>query len=82
LYAGAHFLSVGADTILGNDQGYVTSVAFSPTLGHWIGLGLLSRGPARTGERIRAYDPLRGGDVEVEVTSPIFFDPDGARLQG
>jgi len=82
LYAGAHFLSLGADPTLGNDQGYVTSVAFSPMLGHWIGLGLLSRGPARAGERIRAYDPLRGGDVEVEVTSPIFFDPDGARLQG
>ena len=34
-----------------NDQGYITSVAFSPTLGHWIGLGLLQYGPQRIGER-------------------------------
>jgi glycine cleavage system aminomethyltransferase T len=27
-----------------NDQGVVTSVAFSPSLNHWIGLGLLVRG--------------------------------------
>ena len=33
-----------------NDQGVITSVAFSPSLGHWIGLGLLARGPQRIGE--------------------------------
>ena len=82
LYAGAHFLSRGAEVALKNDQGYVTSVAFSPMLGHWIGLGLLARGPQRIGERIRAYDPLRSGEIEVEVVSPVFFDPEGARLQG
>jgi sarcosine oxidase subunit alpha len=82
LYAGAHFLSLGAEVALKNDQGYVTSVAFSPMLGHWIGLGLLARGPQRIGERIRAYDPLRSGEIEVEVVSSAFFDPDGARLQG
>lgn len=82
LYAGAHFLSLGAKVALKNDQGYVTSVAFSPMLGHWIGLGLLARGPQRIGERIRAYDPLRSGEIEVEVVSPAFFDPEGARLQG
>jgi sarcosine oxidase subunit alpha len=31
---------------------------------------------------VRAYDPVRNGDVEVEVVSPIFFDPEGARLKG
>jgi heterotetrameric sarcosine oxidase alpha subunit len=82
LYAGAHFLSLGAEVALKNDQGYVTSVAFSPMLGHWIGLGLLARGPQRIGERIRAYDPLRSGEIEVEVVSSAFFDPEGARLQG
>lgn len=82
LFAGSHFLSLGAKVALGNDQGYLTSVAFSPMLGHWIGLGLLARGQARIGERIRAYDPLRSGETEVEVVSPVFFDPEGARLQG
>jgi sarcosine oxidase subunit alpha len=81
LYAGAHFLALGTEATLANDQGYVTSVAFSPMLGHWIGLGLLMRGPQRLGERLRAHSPIRGGDAEVEVVSPVFFDPEGARLQ-
>jgi sarcosine oxidase subunit alpha len=81
LYAGAHFLNLGAQATLENDQGYVTSVAFSPMLGHWIGLGLLIRGRDRLGERMRAHSPVRGGDVEVQVAAPVFFDPEGARLQ-
>jgi heterotetrameric sarcosine oxidase alpha subunit len=81
LCAGAHFLSLGAKAALESDQGYITSVAFSPMLGSWIGLGLLMRGPQRLGIRIRAYDPLRNGDAEVEIVSPVFFDPDGARLK-
>jgi sarcosine oxidase subunit alpha len=80
LRAGAHFLTRGADVSLENDQGYMTSVAFSPMLGHWIGLGLLVRGTERIGDRIRVHDPLRDGDQEAEVCSPVFFDPEGARL--
>ena len=82
LYAGAHLLSLGADASLANDQGYVTSVAYSPMLGTWIGLGLLARGAERTGERLRAHSPVRGGDAQVEVVSPVFFDPQGTRLHG
>jgi methylglutamate dehydrogenase subunit C len=82
LYAGAHFLTLGADPTLENDQGYVTSVAFSPMLGHWIGLGLLARGRERLGERIRSHSPVRGGDAEVQVVSPVFYDPEGKRLHG
>lgn len=80
LYAGAHFLSQDSDVTLMNDQGYLTSVAFSPMLESWIGLGFLTGGPERRGERIRVYDALRSSDVEVEVVSPVFFDPDGVRL--
>ncbi|MEA2928751.1 MAG: methylglutamate dehydrogenase subunit [Hyphomicrobiales bacterium] len=80
LRAGAHFIPVGAAATIENDEGYMTSVAFSPTFGHWIGLGVLKRGPERIGQRVRAYDPVRNGDVEVEVCSPHFFDPEGARL--
>lgn len=82
LSAGAHFLARNAQASPENDQGYLTSAAYSPMLGHWIGLGLLARGPQRRGERILAYDRLRGGDVEVEVVPPVFFDPEGLRLQG
>ena len=80
LRAGAHFLPIGAPATADNDQGYMTSVAFSPTLGHWIGLGLLQRGPQRLGERVRAYDPVRNSDIDVEVCDPIFVDPKRARL--
>jgi glycine cleavage system aminomethyltransferase T len=60
----------------------MTSVAFSPMLNRWIGLGVLKRGPERIGQRVRAYDPVRNGDVEVEICNPVFFDPEGARLHG
>jgi sarcosine oxidase subunit alpha len=82
LRAGAHFVSENAEPIACNDLGHMTSVAFSPTLGHWIGLGLLANGPSRHGERLRAHDPVRGGDVLVEVCAPVFYDPAGERLRG
>ena len=82
LRAGAHFIPLGAAATIGNDEGYMTSVAFSAMLGHWIGLGVLARGPQRIGQRVRAYDPVRGGDVEVEICSPHFYDPEGMRLNG
>jgi sarcosine oxidase subunit alpha len=82
LHAGAHFIPVGAAATADNDEGYMTSVAYSPMLGHWIGLGVLKHGPDRIGQHVRAYDPVRNGDVEVEICSPVFFDPDGARLHG
>jgi sarcosine oxidase subunit alpha len=82
LHAGAHFLQHGVDISLKNDQGYMTSVAFSPMLGHWIGLGLLARGPQRHHERVRAFDPMRGAEIDVEVVPPIFVDPEGIHLRG
>lgn len=81
LRAGAHFLGVDATPGIANDEGYLSSVAFSPTLGHWIGLGFLKRGPGRIGERIRAYDPVRGGDIVCEVCPPCFVDPQEEKLR-
>jgi len=82
LRAGSHLLPPGAETIAKNDQGYVTSVAYSPSLGHWIGLALLANGPSRLGETIRVYDPVRNGDLFAEITHPVFYDPEGTRLRG
>jgi sarcosine oxidase subunit alpha len=82
LRAGAHFIPLGAPATAEYDEGHMTSVAFSPTLGHWIGLGLLRRGPERIGERVRAFDPVRGGDVAVEICGPAFVDPAGERFRG
>ena len=81
LCAGAHFIPAGRPALAEHDEGYMTSVAYSPELGHWIGLGLLRRGPARIGERIRALDLVRDSDVEVEVCSPAFIDPAEERLR-
>jgi methylglutamate dehydrogenase subunit C len=79
LRAGAHLLARDADTVAANDAGYVTSAAYSPTLGHWIALALLSRGPERIGEVVRVHDPVRGADLLAEVVSPVFVDPEGKR---
>jgi glycine cleavage system aminomethyltransferase T len=81
LYAGAHLVPRGAAQVAANDQGVITSVAFSPSLGHWIGLGLLARGPQCIGERVQAADPVRNNTVEVEVCAPCFIDPQGERLR-
>jgi sarcosine oxidase subunit alpha len=82
LTAGSHFIPVGAPAVTANDEGYLTSVAFSPVLGQDIGIGFLSRGRERIGEHIRAVDLLRGHDVECVVASPVFYDAEGMRTHG
>jgi sarcosine oxidase subunit alpha len=82
LFSGAHLIPAQAPATAANDAGVVTSVAFSPSLGRWIGLGLLAGGAARLGERMVAVDPVRNGRVEVDVCSPCFVDPQGERLHG
>ena len=58
--------------------GHVTSSYASSVLGHSIALALVAGGRARLGQTL--YVPMPGGDVEVEVTSPVFYDPSGARI--
>jgi sarcosine oxidase subunit alpha len=82
LRAGSHIIPEGKAHVAENDHGVVTSVAFSPSLDHWISLGLLERGPDRIGEQLWASDPLRGNQVRVEVCNPCFVDPAGVRLRG
>ncbi|MEL7300259.1 MAG: sarcosine oxidase subunit alpha family protein [Pseudomonadota bacterium] len=82
LSAGAHLFNEGAAPVADNHQGYVTSVAYSPSLGHQIALGFLAGGQDRVGEVIRFWDGLRGLDAAVEVVSPCFIDPEGGRLRG
>ena len=82
LRSGAHFIARGRTPNLVNDEGYMTSAHFSPHLDRWIGLGLLKNGEQRHGERIVAYDRLRGFEFLVEVCPPDFIDPKGERLRG
>jgi methylglutamate dehydrogenase subunit C len=78
--AGGHLLPIGEAATTVNDLGYVTSAAFSPALGHWIGLGLIAGGMARIGRRVRLVDRLRNSELDVEVCDPVFYDPAGERL--
>ena len=82
LTAGSHFVPVGAEADVAHDQGYLTSVAWSPSLGHDVGIGFIASGRDRIGTRIRAVDLLRGLDVECEIVSPVFIDPEGVRQHG
>ena len=59
----------------------ITSVAFSPSLNHWVGLALLARGPQRLGEPVMMVDFMRNAFTEVEVCPPVFVDPKGERLR-
>jgi len=60
--------------------GHVTSSYYSSALGYPIALALVAGGRARMGQTL--YVPMPGGDIEVEVTSPVFYDPTGARING
>jgi sarcosine oxidase subunit alpha len=62
-------------------MGHVTSSYHSAALGRSIALALVSSGRSRMGETL--YVPTtHNGDVAVKVTSPVFYDPEGARLNG
>ncbi len=79
--AGSHFIAKGAVANAANGQGYMTSVAFSPNLGHTVGLGFLKNGAARKGEILRAVNPVQNAETLVEVVSAHFVDPEGERLR-
>jgi len=78
--AGAHLLKDQAKPSLANDQGFVSSSCFSPTLGHFIALAMLKSGRERYGEKIMVWDGLRGSEVPAEVCPPVFVDPENAKL--
>jgi len=77
-------LPVGAHITLGPPpspiEGYVTSSAFSPVLGHPVALALLKRGGQRMGERVTAYH--LGRPFAADVVKTPFFDVAGDRLNG
>ena len=80
--AGSHFISLGKKPIMENDEGWMSSVAYSPTLGHHIGLGFIKNGNSRLGERVIAVNLLQNKRTEVEIVSPHFIDPEGIRQRG
>jgi sarcosine oxidase subunit alpha len=60
--------------------GHVTSSYWSETLGRSIALALVKGGRGRMDGTV--YAPLVGKTVACKVVSPVFYDPEGARLHG
>ena len=60
--------------------GHVTSSYASATLDRSIALALVTGGRARMDQTL--YIAMPDGDVPVRVTSPVFYDPQNAHLQG
>ena len=81
LTAGGFLFNEDAEPTRTAAQGTVSSVAFSPALGHFIGLALLKNGPDRHGETVRFVDHLRGVSTLCDVCDPVFFDPEGGRVR-
>ncbi len=81
LQAGSHLLNLRDKPSTMSDQGWVSSCIYSPILGHYIGIGFIKSGHSRKGEFVRAVDLVRGNDIEVEICSPHFVDPEGERLR-
>lgn len=77
---GAHILEKGAAETIENDQGYVTSSAYSPHVGSTIGLALVRNGPERLGEEVVVWSGLTNEYTPAVLCSPVFVDPDNARL--
>jgi heterotetrameric sarcosine oxidase alpha subunit len=77
---GAHILKNGDAATLENDLGYVTSSAYSPSLGHTIGLALVKHGPERIGEKVIVWNGLRNEFTEAVLCHPVFIDPENEKL--
>ncbi|WP_312796923.1 sarcosine oxidase subunit alpha family protein [Tianweitania sp.] len=71
--AGSHILSKDAAATLENDQGYVTSNAWSPHLKSSIGLALIIRGPERHGEEVVVWNGLYNEFTPARVCDPVFL---------
>ena len=60
--------------------GYVTSSYWSPNLNRSIALAMLKDGRRRMGDTVTL--PLEHHTIKAKIVSPVFLDPEGARLRG
>ncbi len=72
-----------ANKVSGLGEGWITAVTHSPAMGHWIGLGFITGGyQAWEGKTVVAADPVRKGNINVEIISPHMYDPKGEKMYG
>jgi sarcosine oxidase, subunit alpha len=60
--------------------GYVTSSYHSPTRDVPFALALIAGGRARAGKTVHAR--FGGASVTCQIVDPVFYDPEGARIDG
>ena len=76
---GGHLL-IGADRQPpAETDGWVTSAFYSPNLDRYIALGMLKGGREREGEILTVCDEAER--YQVQVVSPVFYDPENHRLR-
>ncbi|GAC1334683.1 MAG: sarcosine oxidase subunit alpha [Beijerinckiaceae bacterium] len=80
LEEGAQIVADPAEPVPMTMLGHVTSAYWSATLGRPIALAMLRNGRARFGRRL--FVPMPSETIEVEVVSSVFYDRQGARLDG
>jgi sarcosine oxidase subunit alpha len=78
--SGSHLLKKDDPPSMANDQGYITSVAWSPMLDMWLGLALLANGRERHGEIVKVFDGLRNIHMYARICDPMHYDPENKRL--
>mgnify|MGYP000846258059 FL=1 len=82
IISGAHLFEIDDISERKNDQGYVTSMCYSPSTKSVIAQAFLRNGRARIGSKVKMVDHLNGVETICEVCNLVFFDPDGGRLRG
>ncbi|MES2488365.1 MAG: 2Fe-2S iron-sulfur cluster-binding protein [Pseudomonadota bacterium] len=82
LPVGGHLVSAEFQKPPHKTQGYVTSSAWSPTLGRPVAMGLVERGRERLGESLIVYSARSPKPVAVRIVELAAYDPKGERLHG
>jgi sarcosine oxidase subunit alpha len=77
LEEGAQIVSPDAP---GKSLGHVTSAYYSAALGRSIALAMIEGGRARVGEMLHV--PMPKSPVPVKLAAPVFYDPEGERVNG
>ena len=58
--------------------GHITSSYYSPNLGRSIALAMVKNGINKKGKKLIV--PMLNKSIEVEITNPVFIDPENKRL--
>jgi len=77
---GGSILFNKGERVQGHGRGYITSVTYSPTHQCQIALGLFEGGMRAQGTHVTAAYPLKNEQIDLEIVSPVFLDPQGEWL--